>query len=70
MDWGFRIFTMLTVIGFSALISGGASIMIFSVLEDICILRFSIAAIPICIGLYASWHVSISCLMDDLGEHD
>lgn len=70
MDWGFRIFTMVTVIGFSALVSGGAAIMIFSVIEGIGILRFPIAAIPICIGLYASWHVSISCLMDDLGAHD
>ncbi len=70
MDWVFRIFTMVAAIGFSALVSGGASIMILGVLEGINTLRFPIAAIPICIGIYASWHISISCLMDDLGKQD
>ena len=69
MDWIFRILAMTMAVGFAALVSSATAMMIFNALEGAGFIRLPLAALPLTVGLYASIHVIVSCLFDDLDDY-
>jgi hypothetical protein len=65
MEWVFRIFTLLSGVGFTAIICGGLAVTIFNLFESVRVIALPVAAVPICFGLYVSWQIIASCLKDD-----
>lgn len=70
MDWVFRIFTLVAAVGLAAHATFGTVAVISNLLEGKNFLLFPIATIPIGVGFYASWHIIVSCMTDDLSKLD
>ncbi|MFZ3585516.1 hypothetical protein ACOI1H_25915, partial [Loktanella sp. DJP18] len=65
MDRVFRILTIVMTVGFATVVSSAVARMIFDALGGAGFVRLPLAAAPILIGIYASIHVIVSCLIDD-----